>query len=81
MGLPLWDELAAAVMDDPALVTKSTEAYMRVNLDHGVDYGRAHVWPEEMRPLLGERTVTIVDEVHVSSLYEDFVRALQAPLP
>lgn len=81
VGLPLWDELAAAVMADPSLITRSTEAYMRVNLDHGVDYGRAHVWPESMRPKTGERKVTIVDAVDLDRFYRDFFKALQAPLP
>ena len=81
VGLPLWDELAAAVMADPSLVTKSTTTWMRVNLDHGMDYGRAHIWPESMRPHLGEQPVTIVDAVDVDRFYASFIKALQAPLP
>jgi inosine-uridine nucleoside N-ribohydrolase len=81
VGLPLWDELAAAILADPGLVTRSTEAYMRVNLDHGVDYGRAHVWPESTRPKLGEQKVTIVDAVDLDRFYRNFFAALQAPLP
>lgn len=80
VGLPLWDELAAAVLADPKLITKSTQAYMRVNLDHGVDYGRAHVWPDSMRPKTGEGVVTIVDKVDLDRFYADFFKALQAPL-
>lgn len=81
VGLPLWDELSAAVMADPSLITKSTDTWMRVNLDHGMDYGRAHVWPEAMRPHLGEQPVTIVDAVDLDRFYAEFVKALQAPLP
>lgn len=80
LGLPLWDELAAAVLADPRLITASTKAYMSVNIDHGMDYGRAHVWPEATRPHLGERQVQIVDRVDLGRFYDDFVRALQAPL-
>ncbi len=81
VGLPLWDELAAAVMADPGLITKKTDTWMRVNLDHGVDYGRAHVWPEEMRPHLGEQPVTIVDAIDIDRFFKGFVGDLQAPLP
>jgi len=77
VGLPLWDELAAAILDDPSLVTKSTEAYMGVDLDHGVNYGSAHVWAEANHPGLGERKVTIVDQVDMPRFYDSFVRALQ----
>ncbi len=80
VGLPLWDELAAQVMADPSLITKETHTWMRVNLDHGVDYGRAHVWPEEMRPHLGEQPVTIVDAIDLDRFFTSFVRDLQAPL-
>ena len=81
IGLPLWDEMAAAVMADPSLITKKTDTWMRINLDHGVDYGRAHVWPEEMRPHLGEQPVTIVDAIDLDRFFAGFVKDLQAPLP
>jgi purine nucleosidase len=81
VGLPLWDELAAAVMADPSLIVKSTDAYMRINLDRGLDYGRAHVFADKTRPHTGEQKVTVVDKVDVQRFYDDFTRALQAPLP
>lgn len=81
VGLPLWDEMAAAVMADPSLITRRTQTWMRVNLDHGVDYGRAHVWPEEMRPHLGEQPVTIVDAIDLDRFFAGFIKELQAPLP
>jgi purine nucleosidase len=81
VGLPLWDEMAAAVMADQSLITRKTDTWMRVNLDHGVDYGRAHVWPEEMRPHLGEQPVTIVDAIDLDRFFTGFVKDLQAPLP
>ena len=68
-------------MADPSLVTRSTDAYMRINLDRGLDYGRAHVFPEATRPHTGEQKVTVVDTVDVPRFYEAFTRALQAPLP
>lgn len=76
-GLPLWDELAAAILLDPTLVTKSTKAYMRVDLEHGMNYGAAHVWPEEMRPHLGEQQVEIIDDIDADRFRDLMVAALQ----
>ena len=80
-GLPLWDELASAVLLDPAIVTKSTKAYMRVNLDHGMTYGYAHVWPEQTRPHQGEQLVEIVDDVDADRFRDLMVTSLQRKPP
>jgi inosine-uridine nucleoside N-ribohydrolase len=80
-GLPLWDELAAAILLDPTLVTKSTKAYMRVDLEHGMNYGAAHVWPEEMRPHLGERQVEIIDDIDADRFRDLMVASLQTKHP
>ncbi|USI74063.1 nucleoside hydrolase [Sphingomonas morindae] len=76
VGLPLWDELAAAILVRPDLVTRSTTGWMRVNTDGGMDYGRAHVWPEAGRPHRGEGRVTIVEQVDLPGFYALFDRAL-----
>jgi purine nucleosidase len=76
-GLPLWDEMAAAVLVDPSLVTKRVSALMDVNLDHGMDYGRVHVWPEASAPHMGERPVDIVEKVDVDRFEQMFVQATQ----
>ena len=75
-GLPLWDEMATAVLVDPSLVTKKVSALMDVNLDHGMDYGRVHVWPDASAPRMGERPVEIVREGRVDR-FRAFVQATQ----
>ncbi|MBV8568789.1 MAG: nucleoside hydrolase [Methylobacteriaceae bacterium] len=76
-NVPLWDEMAAAVLVDPSLVTKETTALMDVDLARGVDYGRIHVWPQEYAPKLDERPVNIVEKVDVERFLKLFVRAAQ----
>jgi inosine-uridine nucleoside N-ribohydrolase len=78
--LPMWDELAAAVAVDRSLVTKSFDAYMDIDLDHGMHYGQAHVWPEAIRPHQGEQKVTIVQGVDFDRFYDQFVTAAQFPV-
>ena len=77
-ALPLWDEMAAAVAVDPSLVTKSVDAFMDVDVSGGVDYGRAHVWPEALAPKdMGVRSVTIVQEIDRERFVEGLVKAAQ----
>lgn len=76
-GLPLWDEMAAAIALDPTLVTHSTSAYMRVDLTRGMHYGMAHVWPGATRPHLGEREVEVVDRIDTERFMTLMTRSLQ----
>jgi purine nucleosidase len=72
---PLWDELAAAYVVDPSVAAKSIDGYMDVEIEHGINYGLAHVWPEAYRPHAGERKVTIVTDVDSGKLTDMFVKA------
>jgi inosine-uridine nucleoside N-ribohydrolase len=75
VGLPLWDELAAAIVADPSLVTGSAEAWMDADIDHGVDYGHVHVWTDALRPHLGEARVSIVTAVDRARFVDGLVAA------
>jgi inosine-uridine nucleoside N-ribohydrolase len=76
--LPMWDELAAAIVVDPTLVTKDVVAYMDVDIDHGQYYGITHVWPEETHPNLGEQKVHIVLDVDKERFLAEFNKAAQS---
>ena len=75
-GLPLWDELASAVLLDPTLITRSTRVFMRVDIDHGMNYGNAHVWSDTTRPHLGEQEVEIIDDIDADRFRDLMVAAL-----
>jgi inosine-uridine nucleoside N-ribohydrolase len=79
--LPLWDEMAAAVAVDPTLVTKQIVAPMDVDIDHGMFYGQAHIWPKQGAPHQGAQPVTIVQAVDLPRFYAAFVHAAQIALP
>jgi inosine-uridine nucleoside N-ribohydrolase len=79
--LPLWDEMAAAFAADPTLATRTVEAVMDVDTDFAMDYGRAHVWPLSIAPRGFGGRVTIVDAVDMTRFLDEFVKAVQAPLP
>jgi inosine-uridine nucleoside N-ribohydrolase len=73
--LPLWDELAATYAVDPSVATQTVDGYMDIDIEHGINYGLTHVWPEAYRPHAGERRVTIVTDVDSKKLTDMLVRA------
>lgn len=76
--LPMWDELTTALAVDRSIVTKDLVAYMDVDIDHGMNYGIVHVWPEAAHPNLGEQKVNIVLAVDKPKFYKQFVKAAQS---
>lgn len=74
---PLWDELAAAVLIDPCVTAKSEEMYLDVDLDHGMDYGRVHVWSANV-PQTNKRKVRVVDEINVDCFKAMFLKCMSA---
>ncbi len=75
--LPLWDELTAAIIADPAIVTKEVQAWADVDVSHGLYYGTTHVWPDKTHPGLGEQKVFFVQAVDTPRFLDDLVKAVQ----
>ncbi|HEY5229151.1 MAG TPA: nucleoside hydrolase [Opitutaceae bacterium] len=78
LGLPLWEELGAAYIADPSIVTKSVDVEMDVDTDHGMSYGRTTVGSKDARPRIGVATVTILQEVDGRRFIDSYVAAVQA---
>jgi inosine-uridine nucleoside N-ribohydrolase len=76
-GLPLWDQLAAAIAVDPSLVTKSVDAYMDVDIAEGAYYGYARLWPEATRPRMGEQKVEFVTAIDKDRFVSQFIKDAQ----
>ena len=68
-GFPLWDEIAAAVWLDPALVTRSETLYVDFDTTFGAGYGNTLSWREHYQPGLGERLQQVVISVDTQRLY------------
>jgi inosine-uridine nucleoside N-ribohydrolase len=78
-GFPMWDELAAAVWLQPAIVTR--QETLAVDVDHGdgAGYGNTLSWAKGQGPGLGERDVTVVFDVDVPALERLTVEAFNRP--
>jgi purine nucleosidase len=77
VGYPMWDEIAAAVMLDPAVATETLELAMDIEVDHGASYGATLSWPAGAGPGLGEPDVTVVRAIDAARMEEMFVRLMQ----
>ncbi|AXB78847.1 nucleoside hydrolase [Novosphingobium sp. P6W] len=81
-GLPLWSQLGAAIIVDPAIVREAVPAVVAVSLDHGAEYGRTRSWPagHAQAPALGQRAVSIVTQVDSARLADLYVESLSRPI-
>lgn len=75
----MWDELAAIAWLDPAVITRTKKLYLDVSTDPGPNYGDTLVWQEEQNPGLGERLVTVNEDLNKARFYRDFIRLMTAP--
>lgn len=86
MDMPLWSELGAAILVDPAIVTSSVQAVVQVDLDHGRTYGRTRTWPvgsdrlPEPGPELGLGTARIVTGIDQERFLHTYLASLAAPV-
>lgn len=75
-GFPLWDEIVAAVVIDPAIVTKREAIYVDYNIQFSAAYGDTLSWHEGYQPGLGEQKADVVLSVDPAALEELTVRAV-----
>ncbi|HMD61821.1 MAG TPA: nucleoside hydrolase [Opitutaceae bacterium] len=77
VGFPMWDETAAAVWLEPAIVRRSDRLLMDIDIDHGAGYGSTLSWLPGFGPRLGEPTVTVVRSIDVPKLERLFVESMR----
>jgi inosine-uridine nucleoside N-ribohydrolase len=80
LGLPLWEELGAAIIADPSLVTKSAEVSMDVDIDHGMSYGRTTIGGLDGKPPLGVAHVAVIEAVDGPRFLAEYVASVQTDL-
>ena len=77
-GFPMWDEVAAAVLLDPRIATRTEHLSMDIDIDHGANYGATLSWPAGHGPGLREPAVDVVLTVDVPRLESLFIRLISA---
>jgi inosine-uridine nucleoside N-ribohydrolase len=76
----MWDELSAAAMIDPTIITGQKQMYVDIDIDHGPSYGETLFWaPNSVLPPY-ERQATVQFDVDTKKLYDLYIRLMtQAP--
>lgn len=67
-GFPMWDEIAAAVWLDPALVTDQQHLWFDFDTQFGPGYGDMLTWHDAYRPGLDEGQADVVRSVDVGAM-------------
>jgi inosine-uridine nucleoside N-ribohydrolase len=76
----MWDELSAAAMIDPSIITEQKELYVDVDIDHGPSYGETLFWGPEVSLPSYERKATVQFNVDTKKLYDLYTKLMtQAP--
>src|ERR1700675_141507 len=75
----MWDELSAAAMVDPSIITGQKQLYVDIDIDHGPSYGETLFWQPgtELPPY--ERIATVQFDVDTQKLYDLYVKLMTQP--
>ncbi len=77
----MWDELSAAAMIDPSIITGKKELYVDIDIDHGPSYGETLFWQPGTQLPSYERLATVQFDVDTHKLYDLYVKLMTQPPP
>jgi len=72
----MWDELSAAAMVDPSIITGQKELYVDIDVDHGPSYGQTLFWGPEAQVPPYERKATVQFDVDAPKLYDLYIKLM-----
>jgi purine nucleosidase len=75
----MWDELSAAAMIDPSIVTGQKELYVDIDVDHGPSYGETLFWDTTTEVPPYERKATVQFDVDTVKLYDLYIKLMTQP--
>ena len=75
----MWDELSAAAMVDPSIITGQKELYVDINVDHGPSYGETLFWAPGTPLPSYERIATVQFDVDTKKLYDLYIKLMTQP--
>ena len=75
----MWDELSAAAMIDPSIITRQKELYVDIDVDHGPSYGETLFWDPKTELPPYQRIATVQFDVDTKKLYDLYVKLMTQP--
>jgi inosine-uridine nucleoside N-ribohydrolase len=75
----MWDELSAAAMIDPSMITRQKELYVDIDIDHGPTYGETLFWDPGTTLPPYEHLATVQFDVDAQKLYDLYIKLMTQP--
>src|SRR6478672_5354266 len=75
----MWDELSAAAMIDPSIVTWQKEMYVDIDVDHGPSYGETLFWDTKTQAPPWQQKATVQFDVDTTKLYDLYIKLMTQP--
>lgn len=75
----MWDELSAAALLDPSIITRSEEMYVDVDVSHGPDYGETLFWSRATKVPSSERLATVQFDLDTQKFYDLYIKLMTRP--
>ncbi len=76
----MWDELSAAALIDPSIITGQKELYVDIDIDHGPSYGETLFWGPEASVPPYEHKAIVQFDVDTKKLYDLYIKLMTQPL-
>ena len=77
----MWDELAAAAIIDPQVITARDELYLDVQFGWGPNYGKTIWWTPRNRPWWAEQPWKVQTDIDRERFENLFVELMRRPVP
>jgi purine nucleosidase len=75
----MWDELSAAALIDPSIITGTKQLYVDIDIDHGPSYGETLFWEAGTALPSYERVATVQFDVDAQKLYDLYIQLMMQP--
>jgi purine nucleosidase len=72
----MWDELSAAALVDPSIITGQKQLYVDIDINHGPSYGETLFWQPDTELPPYERIATVQFDVDTQKLYDLYVKLM-----
>ena len=75
----MWDELSAAAMINPSIITGQKDLYVDIDIDHGPHYGETLFWAPGTNLPPYARRATVQFNVDAQKLYDLYIKLMTLP--
>ena len=75
-GVYMWDEVSAASVLDPSIITSSREMYVDVDIDHGIHYCFTLAWELDQHQTPGVPKSTVQFDLDLDRFYDLYVELM-----